>query len=56
MEIHFQLMFQKNHFGKELVDFRYLDFDYLEQPLISKRVSGPCLNLTSGTKILWIIG
>ena len=30
---------------------------YLEQPLISKRKSGPCLkikNLTSGNKILWI--
>ena len=26
----------------------YLDFGYLEQPFISKRKSGPCLNLTSG--------
>ena len=38
------------------VDSRYLDFDYLEQPLISKKKSGPCLNLTSGKKILWIKG
>ena len=26
------------------VDSRYLDFGYLEQPLISKKKSGPCLN------------
>ena len=26
------------------VDPRYLDFDYLELPLISKRKSGPCFN------------
>ena len=26
------------------VNSRYLDFDYLEQPLISKRKSGPCFN------------
>ena len=32
------------------VDSRYLDFGYLEQPLISKRKSGPCLNLRSGNK------
>ena len=32
------------------VDSRYLDFGYLEQPLISKRKSGPCLNFTSGKK------
>ena len=38
------------------VDSRYLDFGYLEQPLISKRKSGPCLNLTSANKILWIRG
>ena len=38
------------------IDSRYLDFGYLEQPLISKRKSGPCLNLTSGNKILWIKG
>ena len=38
------------------VDSRYLDFGYLEQPLISKKKSGPCLNLTSGNKILWIKG
>ena len=38
------------------VDSRYLDFGYLEQPLISKRKSGPCLNLTSGNKILSIRG
>ena len=24
---------------------RYLDFGYLEQPLISKKKSGPCLNI-----------
>ena len=24
------------------VDSRYLDFGYLEQPLISKKKSGPC--------------
>ena len=36
------------------VDSRYLDFGYLEQPLISKRKSGPCLNLRSGNKILSI--
>ena len=38
------------------VDSRYLDFGYLEQPVISKRKSGPCLNRTSGNKILWIRG
>ena len=38
------------------VDSRYLDFGYLEQPLISKRKSGPCLNVTSGNKILSIRG
>ena len=38
------------------VDSRYLDFGYLEQPLISKTKSVPCLNLTSGNKILWIRG
>ena len=27
------------------VDFRYLDFGYLEQLLISKKKSGPCLNI-----------
>ena len=26
------------------VDPRYIDFDYLEKPLISKRKSGPCFN------------
>ena len=26
------------------VDSRYLDFCYLEQPLILKRKSGPCYN------------
>ena len=36
------------------VDSRYLDFGYLEQPLISKKKSGPCLNLRSGNKILSI--
>ena len=36
------------------VDSRYLDFDYLELPLISKRKSGPCV--TSGNKILRISG
>ena len=36
------------------VDSRYLDFGYLEQPLIPKRKSGPCLNLRSGNKILSI--
>ena len=29
-------------FDKDTVDSRYLDFCYLEQPLISKRKSGPC--------------
>ena len=38
------------------VNSRYLDFGYLEQPLISKRNSGPCLNLTSGKKRLSIRG
>ena len=38
------------------VDSRYLDFGYLEEPLISKRKSGPCLNITSGNKILSIRG
>ena len=38
------------------VDSRYLDFGYLEQPLFSKRKSGPCLNLASGNKILSIRG
>ena len=38
------------------VDSRYLDFGYLEQPLISKKKSGPCLNLTSGNKRLSIRG
>ena len=27
------------------VDSRYLDIGYLEQPLISKKKSGPCLNI-----------
>ena len=27
------------------VDSRYLEYDYLELPLISKRKSGPCLNI-----------
>ena len=27
------------------LDSRYLDFGYLEQPLISKKKSGPCLNI-----------
>ena len=27
------------------VDSRYLDFGYLEQPLISKRKSDPCLSI-----------
>ena len=27
------------------VDSRYLDFGYLEQPLISKRKSDPCINI-----------
>ena len=27
------------------VDSRYLDFGYLEQLLISKKKSGPCLNI-----------
>ena len=26
------------------VDSRYLDFGYFEQPLISKKNSGPCYN------------
>ena len=38
------------------VHSRYLDFGYLEQPFISKKKPGPCLNLTSGNKILWIKG
>ena len=28
----------------DTVDSRYLDFGYLEQPLISKKKSGPCYN------------
>ena len=44
------------HMFCNTVDFRYLDFGYLEQPHISKRKSGPCLNLTSGNKILSIRG
>ena len=39
---------------KYAVDSRYIGFGCLEQPLISKRKSGPCL--TSGKKILWIRG
>ena len=27
------------------VDSRYVDFGYLEQPLISKKKSGPCFNI-----------
>ena len=27
------------------VDSSYLDFGYLEQPLVSKKKSGPCLNI-----------
>ena len=27
------------------VDSRYLDFDYLKYALVSKRKSGPCLNI-----------
>ena len=42
------------------VDSLYLDFGYLELPLISRRKSDPCFNidrhLTSGNKILWIGG
>ena len=34
----------------------YLDFGYLEQPLISKRKSGPYLKVKSGNKILSIRG
>ena len=30
---------------KITVDSRYLDFGYLEQPLISKRKSDPCFNI-----------
>ena len=47
-----------NDFVKDddTVDSRYLNFSYLEQPLISKRKSGPCLNLRSGNKILSIRG
>ena len=30
---------------KYTVDSRYLDFDYLELPLISKRKSDPCVNI-----------
>ena len=41
---------------RHTVDSRYLDFGYLEQLLISKRKSGPCLNLRSGNKILSIRG
>ena len=52
--------FQKFNYYKvekeTTVDSRYLDFGYLEQPLISKTKSGPCLNLTSGSKILLIRG
>ena len=29
---------------KATVDSRYLDFGYLEKPLMSKRKSGPCFN------------
>ena len=28
-----------------IVNSRYLDFDYLEKPLISKKKSGPCFNI-----------
>ena len=27
------------------VDSRYLEFDYLEELLIARRTSGPCLNI-----------
>ena len=32
-------------FVLDTVDSRYLDFGYLEQPLISKKKSSPCLNI-----------
>ena len=32
------------HYFLNTVDSRYLDFDYLEQPPISKRKSGQCLD------------
>ena len=41
---------------KETYKQNTVDCRYLEQPLISKRKSGPCLNLTSDNKILWIRG
>ena len=43
-------------YDKYTVESRYFDLGYLEQPLISKRKPGPCLNLTSDNKILWIRG
>ena len=42
-----------------IVDSRYLDFGYLEQPLISKKKNWSLFkyrNLKSGNKILWIRG
>ena len=38
------ILFQYYHYIYT-VDSRYLDFGYLEQPLISKKKSGPCLNI-----------
>ena len=35
----------KSHIKGNSVDSRYLDFGYLEQPLISKKKSGPCLKI-----------
>ena len=40
--------FRVHHFRESYictVDSRYLDFGYLEQPLFSKKKSGPCLNI-----------
>ena len=55
-------VFTTNHHLKcaivslQVFQYRNLDFGYLEQPLISKTKSGPCLNLTSGNNLLWIRG
>ena len=37
--------------GISIVNSRYLDFGYLELPLISKRKSGPCFNTETSNQV-----
>ena len=53
-----RLRFYPFNVDKCTVHSRYLDFVYLEKPLISKRKSCPCSNLDTKIKyqIFWISG